>query len=181
MRKLAAALSSILVTTLAITAFASTVLQMTIEDLTKFSNKVVVGKVAGTTSFKSDDKILTSIEIEVDETWKGDHSERVEIIHYGGTFEGLRTYVPGMPQFVAGERVLLFLERPKNQPHFVVTGMSQGKFKIANAPDGLTPYAIPEFADTSLLKNGVHAEPSADHTATHSLQSIKTRIKSTIK
>ena len=75
-------------------------------------------------------RVFTTITVDVTEQLKGETGTSLEILQPGGRTDDLMTYVPGMPDFVVGEHVLLFLEKPPTVSHYVVTGLSQGKFKI---------------------------------------------------
>jgi hypothetical protein len=52
----------------------------------------------------------------------------------GGSLHGQTLHVPGMPEFVQGMEVVLFLE--KTATGFALTGLHQGVFVIEDAPDG---------------------------------------------
>ncbi len=111
-------------------ASATTVAKLTLEQLIEASDRIVVGEVESTEAFVRDGRVLTRIVVDVEDVWKGESTDEVEIIHLGGRTEKLATRVHGMPHFSVGERALLFLEQPKGHEHFVVTGLSQGKYAI---------------------------------------------------
>jgi hypothetical protein len=71
-------------------------------------------------------KILSTIEIEAEQIWKGDlgTAGRLSIVQPGGTVGDIEMAVEGMPRFTPGEEALLFLRgglRPQ------VLGLAQGK------------------------------------------------------
>ena len=184
MPRLIRALFFAAVIAISIPLHASTVLKMTVTELVAHSDRVVIGSVIETTVFEKEGRILTSVTVAVEETLVGEHSPTVEIVHYGGRYHDRVTYVPGMPTFTKGEHVLLFLEKPKlaeTAQHFVVTGMSQGKFWIVDAPDGKTPYVVPTLGGVSLvLKRDdklTTALPSTDHRMAQSLDEMKSKIE----
>lgn len=132
-------------------AFATTVVKLELEELVKLSDVIVVADVRSVESFVDEGRVHTRIRLEVAERWKGSPGETVEIVHLGGRTEKLATVVHGMPAFRQGERVLVFLEKPKGHPHYVVTGLSQGKFSLQMLPDGST-LVVPEIDYGSLAK-----------------------------
>lgn len=130
---------------------ASTVIKMDLKALVNASDLIVIGKVSKKKSFMEKGKILTSIVISPERILKGEVDDKIEIIQYGGRTETLITVVPGMPVFSINEHVLLFLEKPEKSKSYVVTGLSQGKFKVANGPDGKTPFVVPTISDMLLI------------------------------
>ncbi|SRR6266540_4765591 len=73
------------------------------------------------------ERILTTIDLAVVETWKGPAApaSHVSIVQRGGTVGDTEMMVYGMSRFQPGERALVFLEGTLD--HARVVGMSQGK------------------------------------------------------
>lgn len=117
-------------------ADATTVVELKLEDLLELSDAVIVGDVRSADAFVEDGRVHTRIRVDVAEVWKGTPDKTVEIVHMGGRTEERATIVHGMPAFLAGERVLVFLEQPNGLSHYVVTGLTQGKYLIEALPDG---------------------------------------------
>ena len=78
--------------------------------------------------------IFTQVDLEVAEYIKGTGGSIVQIVVAGGTVEGRRMWVPGMPSFQAGEDVLLFLREGYQQAADPTVGVGQGVFRIAADP-----------------------------------------------
>lgn len=116
-------------------AHAATVPEMSVEELTYASDAVVVAEVVSMKAEVEKGWVVTTIHLSVDEVWKGEAIDMITIRQRGGRTAELATSVPGMPTFALGERALLFLEG-RRPGRFVVTGMAQGKFAIARAPEG---------------------------------------------
>lgn len=141
-------------------------MKLELKDLVAYSDLIVVGEVKSKRVFTEKGRILTSVIISEKSVLKGTAPKQIEIVQYGGRTEKMTSYVPGMPRFVENEKVLLFLEQPKNRKTFVVTGMSQGKFTVASGPDGQKRFVIPaslsgielvrKGSDTMLTASGVH-------------------------
>lgn len=74
--------------------------------------------------------IFTQIDLEVAEYIKGTGGSIVQITVVGGTVDGMRMWVPGMPSFQQGEDVLLFLREGYERAGDPTVGVSQGVFRI---------------------------------------------------
>ncbi len=132
---------------------ATTVIELDLKGLVKASDLIVIGEVESTRVFMEKGRILTSVVIAQERVLKGKAADKIEIVQYGGRLDKLTTYVPGMPQFVEKEKVLLFLEKPQHVSTYVVTGLSQGKFKLATGPDGRKIFVVPTSLDGIALLN----------------------------
>lgn len=109
---------------------ASMVLAMDLPQLASQAERIVVGEVMSVSSSwdKQHQRILSTIEIQVAEIWKGQMpgNGRITLVQPGGSADGIEMIVHGLPAFVAGERAVLFLRgRAANPPSLV--GMGQGK------------------------------------------------------
>ena len=123
------------VLTLPAPAVAMTVLQVDLKQLVATANVVLHGTIAKTTVLdrrKEGRGVWTEFALDVKETWKGDAGKvgpRFTWRHIGGTTaDGMTVAVPGMPTFVAGEEVVVVLE--KTSDGFVVSGGPQGKYHV---------------------------------------------------
>jgi len=99
-------------------------------DLGRASELVVRGEVAEVRSFwnASRTKILTEVEVVVEESYKG-QATTVRVLQLGGEVDNVRMTVSGALAWTPGEEVLLFLERGASD-RFRVAGFSQGKFQV---------------------------------------------------
>lgn len=152
MRRLPILALALLVFAVSSVAFATTVVRMDLEDLVAKSDLVVVGSIAEVEPKLHDDgRVYTHVKVSVDEVLSGEETDTVSIVHIGGRVESRATVVHGMPDFTLDERVLLFLEKPESVDHFVVTGLSQGKFSLSEDDDG-TVTLTPAAGDMALVK-----------------------------
>lgn len=119
-----------------LTAAATTVLELSFDELTKESDAIVVGHVESVTAEVREGRVYSTIVVSVDESLKGTPGESVKIVQLGGKTKDLVTRAFGMPNFEAGEHVLLFLEKPNRVNYFVVTGLTQGKKSLSTSEDG---------------------------------------------
>lgn len=106
-------------------AQASLTRAMDLSELTTSAENVVVADVAKVTSQWDEHhrNIVTTIEIRVQESWKGTPPADGKIVvrQPGGTVGDIEMTVLGMPRFSVGEHAVLFLQRSS------VVGMGQGK------------------------------------------------------
>jgi hypothetical protein len=116
---------------------ATTFIRTTLKEMCALSSDIVIARVISMKSYLRQEqrRIFTDVELEVDEMLKGqfEKRDRIRLIMYGGTVDGITTTVVGAADFTIGERSVLFLlARQSSQfgRNFVVVGMSQGKFDI---------------------------------------------------
>ena len=125
---------------LTVTAPATTVLKMSIDKMSLEAALVVVGEVTDATSAWTPDQttIYTTITIKVTKCVAGECGDTVLIKQRGGTVGEATLYIPGMPKFSQGQKVLLFLDHSyEGEPgHHSVIGMCQGMFVIEKKKGG---------------------------------------------
>lgn len=112
----------------AATASASLMVAMDLSELTQEADRIVVASVLSVQSEwdSSHRRILSRIEIKVEEAWKGEvmGDGRLTLVQPGGMADDVEMIVHGMPRFSLGERAVLFLA---GETRPVVVGMAQGK------------------------------------------------------
>lgn len=130
---------------------AATVMRLDMQSLVANSDQIVEGEVTEVEARVEDGRVFTYTTVRVADAFKGaEAGEVVTIRQIGGRTPDLATRVAGSPHFQSGERVIVFLEKPKADALPVITGMAQGKFHIALGPDNLTPYVVPYLGDLAL-------------------------------
>jgi hypothetical protein len=110
-------------------ADASLVIALDTNELAKRADLIAVADVLSVQSAwdQRHAKILTTIELSVVESWKGDAqpASHITVVQQGGTVGDIAMVVFGLSQFTPGERTLVFL---RGKTSFAgVVGMSQGK------------------------------------------------------
>lgn len=93
---------------------------------------IVVGRVTKIDShwYAGKTQIYTHIAVRIEEVLKGELSEaEITIKQLGGTVGGVRSWIFGSPEFVLGERVLLFLTSNPDRTVRVLS-LYQGKFSL---------------------------------------------------
>jgi hypothetical protein len=120
-------------------ASATTVIPLSVENLTKISSHVVEGRaISSWTQWNAAHTvILTYTKFQVLRTLKGEAPGTVIVRQLGGTIAGATEKVAGVRHWNIGEQAVLFL-RPGEIPDgsLVVTGLMQGNFMIYQSPTG---------------------------------------------
>ncbi|MEC8025711.1 MAG: hypothetical protein VX223_17400 [Myxococcota bacterium] len=123
---------------LAFTASATTVLKVSVEQMTVASDTIVHGVVRSSRAETIRDNprhIQTVVNIDVRQLIRGARGTReITLILPGGRVGDWAMHIPGMPSFIAEEEVVLFLE--KTSKNWAICGLSQGKFTVIPAKDG---------------------------------------------
>jgi hypothetical protein len=74
---------------------------------------------------------FTYASVRVDDPMKGERRRTVLIRQLGGKVGALNLYIAGMPKFIPGDEVILFL-KDQQDGTFQVLGLNQGKYEILN-------------------------------------------------
>jgi len=158
-------------------AGATAVLGVDVDQLTRQSDLVVRGVVKSKESRWSGDgrRILTDVQIDVSEPFKGFPSRTITVQQPGGVVGDIGQRVDGMASFEPGEEVVLFLERYGPQ-RFQVTGAAQGKWRVERSSDGTRVYAVPDRgADAELVD--ASGQPLKSRLKTLELSELRDRVK----
>ncbi len=133
---------------------ATTLLRLSVEKMSQDAEMVVLGHVAWSYAVQPDPDgpIYTMTGVEVGRCIAGDCPETVVLRHRGGTVDGLTLYIPGMPRFVPGQEVLLFLEPDyeKVPGYHSVVGMVQGFFLVVTEPVSGARLAVQQLGGVTL-------------------------------
>ncbi len=119
-------------------ASATTVKQMSLRDLAKKSNAIVLAQVEDATSrYDSNKEIYTYITLRVLEPVKGPKADAVLTIRQlGGVVGDIASIVPGTPTFKRGEEVVVFLTKNDAAGYPWVMGLQQGKYTVSSDEKG---------------------------------------------
>ncbi len=121
------------------TLLATTLQKLTLEEMTRASNRIVQAKCLSVESRMEEGRIFTLATFEVGETLAGEETtsradrgtRTVVVRQLGGRVGNLHAVVPGAPVLAPGQEAILFLERDPNAPEaFMVVGLSQGHMRI---------------------------------------------------
>lgn len=119
-------------------ANATTVLKMSMKDLAKKSDAVVLARVEDEVArYDANKEIYTYITLRVLEPVKGSQKdELITIRQIGGVVGNIASIVPGMPTFKKGEEVVVFLSQRDREGYPWVMGLQQGKYSVSTDERG---------------------------------------------
>ena len=123
---------------------ASDAVPMSVAELTRRADLVVLGKVEGK-EIKRDaqQRIFTEVRLAVQEVWKGDPKKPLlTVVQGGGILGGHKAVVDGQVSYEPGEQVVGFFVW-NERGEAVTLSMSQGKFHVTQNPDGDPEVANP--------------------------------------
>jgi hypothetical protein len=109
----------------------SLVVLMELDELVEASDSIVQGEVESVQSRWEHRQIFTYVTIGIADPIKGSRSRTVVVRQLGGKVGSLVATVPGMPEFVRGDEVILFLKDSGNGTYHVV-GMNQGRYLVSD-------------------------------------------------
>lgn len=115
----------------------TTLARMDVEELTKTATLVARARCLSIASRWEDGLLWTFTTFVVTETWKGPAPQTLTVRLVGGRVGERRVIVEGVPRFVPGEEVVLFLE-PGGKGDWTVTSWAQGTFRVRPATAGET-------------------------------------------
>jgi hypothetical protein len=136
-------------------ANASLVLALDLPAMVKRSENVAVVDVVSVSSAWDDrhERILTTVDLAVVESWKGSAAPatHIKLVQRGGTVGDITMMVYGMSRFTPGERAVVFLEGKPERSH--VVGMAQGKRQVLReANNGRWMVQVPDRAGASFVR-----------------------------
>jgi hypothetical protein len=118
-------------------AHATTVLRVDVDDLTDQATVVVRGEVESVVSkwveTESAKSICTLVTLKVTRVLKGKAEARIVVTCPGGKVGDSQLKVSGVPEFVKGEKAVVFLWKNRFGDYLPL-GMNQGRFRIRKDP-----------------------------------------------
>ena len=128
------------------TAAASTVVPLSVGDITERSRQIFHGVCIDSKADIVGGDVVTRLRFAVAEGLKGvAATDTLDIVLPGGQIDGVRYRISGMPNFVPGEEVVLFLTGPDLSGRVWPVGLAQGGFRVRRETDG-TPRVRRNFA-----------------------------------
>ena len=124
------AASLLLILGVVLASEATTLQRYDLRELSVRARQIFVGTCVATGTELIEGRIFTRIEFEVQDMVKGREEERVVVHFLGGEHQGTRLHLAGMPTFVDGEDVVLFLTGKDALDHPWPVGLAQGKFRV---------------------------------------------------
>lgn len=115
--------------------------QLSLADLTRAADAIVLATAIRGESLWVDRDLVTRVTLEVESTLQGTTADRIHVLVSGGVDADRRipiaSVVPGQPRIHRGERMLLFLRALETGPaEYSLVGDAQGRFVLL--PDAST-------------------------------------------
>jgi hypothetical protein len=129
---------------LASSVFATTVEKIELAQLVSTSDNIVQGRVESVEARYENSLVYTYISVAVDDPIKGERRRTVLVRQLGGKIGARTTWIAGMPQFKAGDQVIVFLKN-RQDGTFDVIGLNQGKYNIVD------DYAVAHVSGVSVM------------------------------
>lgn len=125
-----ALLVGLLVVLQAAPALATSVLRLTVDDLTDRAEVIVHGRCLSKQARQTPDGVVTDYRFAVIEGLKGAARGELAFTAFGGVLGRRGSAIAGAPSYEVGEEVLVFLDAPNAAGWRNAIGLAQGKFSI---------------------------------------------------
>ncbi len=155
---------------------ASTLQQLSLDDMIRQSTTIVRGKTQLTYSAFRGSLIYTHYNVQVTETLKGTAAKQLDIVVPGGVANGFRQSFAGAPTLAPSQDYVLFLWTSKSGLTQVI-GLTQGLFRITANSSG--QLMVLRAASTELMLNAT-GQPVTDSDFQMLLSDLRTRIQSVL-
>lgn len=165
------------------TAAASVVEALSLAELVKRSEQVVVATPGEHMGRRSGNLIVTDVQLRVDEGLKGSAKRGDTLIAtlLGGVADGVGLQVPGEAVLPSGAQYVVFLRRQPKSKELRVVGMAQGALPIEDRSG--TAMVLPPSHDAALMargSDGTLQEAPAAVSSEIALPDLITRIRSLV-
>lgn len=154
-------------------AWATTLEQLTLDEMAQKSTAIVRARVTGSHAGTHGTNIYTYFELQVIETWKASGQTTTEVAVPGGAFEGIRQSVNGAPELKPGQEYVLFLWTSRSGLTQVI-GLSQGVFQLSEEGSGKAVAQRPAVSELMLNRTGL---PVDDRSVSMPLQDLRTHVR----
>lgn len=158
------------------TLHASTLQQLTLNDMILKSTAIVRGQVQPTTASFRGSIIYTHYLIQVSEVLKGSAATQIDVAVPGGTANGTMQAFSGAPSLVAGQNYVFFLWTSKSGLTQII-GLSQGLFAVIANSSG-QPTLVRAAATERVVNSSGQVVPQSDIQI--SLSALRTQIQSVL-
>jgi hypothetical protein len=167
---------------LLLTLESTTVEKLSLEELARRSQKIVLGRCVSVESRWNEKNtlILTFSKFLVSEDLKGQSNGSVTVMTVGGTVNGITQRVSGTPQFSPDEEAILFLATTKSS-HFQPVGLSQGRFLIVKDSSRGEKEVVHNLAGLELYDTSAKALSAQQKPYRVPLESFLVRVRNLIQ
>jgi len=160
---------------LAASLCATTLEQLSMDEMIQKSSAVVRARVTGSYSASRSGGIFTFYRLQIIEEWKSSNQPLTEVAVPGGTVRGVRQTVAGAPQMTTGQEYVLFIWISRAGLPQVI-GLSQGLFIVGQDASGETVVRRPAATERMLDQSG---QPVDDHALGVRLVDLRSLVRGT--
>jgi len=114
---------------------ATTLQQLSLDQMIQESTAIISGKVMGSTAVMRGAMVFTKYRVRVTDQWKGNAGPEMEVFVPGGKIGSMTQTYPGSPRLGEGQDYVLFLWTSRTGLTQVI-GLSQGLFTMLRDPKG---------------------------------------------
>jgi len=168
--------ASIALLVAAASAWATTLVQLSTDQMIRQSTAIVRAKVVGSSSGFVGRDIYTYYQLQVTENLKSSGPSQLQIAVQGGVAGGLRQMVPGAPSLATGQEYVFFLWTSRSGMTLVI-GLSQGLFTVTQDASGNAVLVRPAAVSLMLNSSG---QPVSDQPVTIALSALRSEIQSVL-
>lgn len=108
---------------------ATTLQRMALAEMSRSATAILRAKCLANATAWAEGEIWTYTDFDVQETWRGSAPSRITVKLLGGATRQLTSRVYGVPRFMPGEDVILFLAQDA-RGEFSIVSWQQGTFRI---------------------------------------------------
>lgn len=155
---------------------ATTLQQLSLDDMIRKSSEVVRGTVVCTGSQLRGSTVYTNYTVRISEQWKGSSGTQLDFSVPGGIAGGIRQTYAGTPSLVDGQEFVLFLWTGKSGLRQLI-GLSQGLFTVA--PDATGQLTVSRTASPEPMLDAT-GKLVSDSAFTMPVSDLRTRVASTL-
>jgi hypothetical protein len=161
-------------------AHATTLQQLSTDDMIRQSTAIVRVKVAATSTGLRGRDIYTYYQFQVLETMKSSGTVSTQVAVPGGVAGGLREMVPGAPSLTTGQEYVIFLWTSRSGLTQVI-GLSQGLFSVMQDAAGNSVLVRPAAASLLLDRTGNVVDDKAVTMKLNDLRAEVQKVLSSVK
>ena len=155
---------------------ATTLLQLSLNDMIQQSTMIVQGTAKPSYSAFRGSIIYTHYQVQVSQVLKGTAGTTIDVAVIGGAAEGFRQSYAGAPTLMPGQQYVLFLWTSKTGLTQVI-GLSQGLFTVLSGASGQATALRAASAERMLNAAG---DEVSDSDLKMSLSDLKARVQSVL-
>lgn len=114
---------------------ATTLEQLSVDQMIQQSTSIVCGKVLGSTTVMRGNLVFTQYQVRITDRWKGSTGAEMSVFAPGGRFGSITQVFPGAPTLGEGSEYVLFLWTSRTGLTQVI-GLNQGLFDVRRDSKG---------------------------------------------